>query len=692
MKTTKATANVVLNFHRGDQASAEALLRLLLHLDEGIECTYYLQYGNVAGSLASTETLLEFLSKKNAVFSTELPQKNIPTEMLDNDPNLLRYEGNQAYRTKGQKLSILGWNLCVYKHIQLLDHFLLIEPDCVALKEGWLRDIYEAAANDPWPIFGHLKRGMVGGKSVATHWAGCSLYKSLQLRELPIEKYFTERYDNPWWPLRNLPGSENANNAFYGPVFSSYDVSFDYFLFALFWRERTGSNDPNDWDSDQIDSRNDLIHCDFRTRLNAAEIIEQYEDKLSLFHGAKADEVRHLAFRRRAFAATAPAPFSKDLRLSGPADVGFLQEGLHRNISELANAFAGERCYIIGNGPSLNQTDLAKLKNEYTIGTNRIYLNFDKMGYQTTFHCSVNPFVIRQFSEDIDQVESFKFLRAETRDDLKNHFNTHFMESAGIHDFIQDLERNRWCEGWTVTYAAMQLAYYLGFETVILVGVDHYFKDSGEPNKLVAAGDVDQNHFHPDYFAKGVKWQYPDLARSERSYFEARKTYEAGGRVIVDATVGGHLDIFPKVAFESTLGTERANYNYVALTEEADRAVQCDDNEAAFALLNRALELNPQYAPAHRIKGCLHWFCSEPKGALTHLTKALTLTPDCAQTTLDCATVLSAMGDKHSSLRLCQSYLKNHPEQSEIQEFVREQMGRKAPARAGGFQQHGVQG
>lgn len=685
MNTRTKKANVVLNFHRGDQASAEALLRLLLAVDEGIECTYYLQYGHVAGSLASTATLLEFLSAKDAVFSTELPAIKIPSEMTDHDPNLERYEGNQAYRTKGQKQSILGWNLCVYKHLQLLDHFLLIEPDCVVLKEGWLRDIYAAADEDPWPIFGHLKRGNVAGKSVPTHWAGCSLYNSLLLRELPIETYFYQRYDNPWWPLRNLAGSENANNAFYGPAFSSYDVSFDYFLFAIFWRERTGSNDPRDWPSDEIDSHTDLIYCDFRSRLSAEEIIDTYEDRLCLFHGAKDDAIRHLALQRRSFASASTAPFATELPRSGPVGHPLLEEFKHLNLEDLANSCQGERCYIIGNGPSLNKTDLSRLKNEFTIGTNRIYLNFDKMGYQTTFHCSVNPFVIRQFADDIDQVKSIKFLRAETRNDLKNHFNSHFMESAGIHDFIQDLQRNRWCEGWTVTYAAMQLAYYLGFETVILVGVDHFFKDTGQPNKLVSAGDVDQNHFHPDYFAKGVKWQYPDLQRSERSYLEARNTYEADRRVIVDATVGGHLALFPKVSFESTV-EDRQEYNYVALTQEADAAAQSGDNETAFALLSRVLVLNPSYAPAHRIKGCLHWLCDEPKGALSHLTQALTLSPACPQTTLDCATVLSAMGDVPSSLRLCQSYLKNHPEQVEIQAFVREH------ANVGGFQQPGVRG
>jgi hypothetical protein len=96
----------------------------------------------------------------------------------------------------------------------------------------------------------------------------------------------------------------------------------------------------------------------------------------------------------------------------------------------------------------------------------------------------------------------------------------------------------------------MQLAYYMGFSQVVLIGVDHNFKTKGEPNTLVESGGVDPDHFHPDYFGKGVKWQLPDLERSEMAYNLARYQYALAGREILDATVGGKLDVFPKVNYE----------------------------------------------------------------------------------------------------------------------------------------------
>jgi len=101
-----------------------------------------------------------------------------------------------------------------------------------------------------------------------------------------------------------------------------------------------------------------------------------------------------------------------------------------------------------------------------------------------------------------------------------------------------------------VTFICMQLAYYMGFSEVILIGVDHYFKTKGKENKLVESSGDDVDHFHPDYFGKGVKWQLPDLDNSERAYMKAKEAFEADGRRILDATIDGKLDIFPKVDYD----------------------------------------------------------------------------------------------------------------------------------------------
>ena len=67
---------------------------------------------------------------------------------------------------------------------------------------------------------------------------------------------------------------------------------------------------------------------------------------------------------------------------------------------------------------------------------------------------------------------------------------------------------------------------------------------------MQSQGD-DPNHFSVAYFGKGFRWQLPDLETSEVAYRMARKAYETDGRKVLDATIGGKLDIFEKVDYES---------------------------------------------------------------------------------------------------------------------------------------------
>jgi hypothetical protein len=99
----------------------------------------------------------------------------------------------------------------------------------------------------------------------------------------------------------------------------------------------------------------------------------------------------------------------------------------------------------------------------------------------------------------------------------------------------------------------MQLAYYMGFTDVVLIGVDHRFAVSGPAHKVVESAGPDESHFDPNYFGKGFRWQLPDLETSEIAYSLARTTFEKDGRRIVDATAGGALTIFPKLALQKAL-------------------------------------------------------------------------------------------------------------------------------------------
>lgn len=209
-----------------------------------------------------------------------------------------------------------------------------------------------------------------------------------------------------------------------------------------------------------------------------------------------------------------------------------------------------ERCFIIGNGPSLKETDLSRLRNEITFGMNRFYLAYADLGFPATYYVSVNDLVIEQCAVDIQQLTQPRFVSWRGgRKWLKPEGNLNFLYSTYTGPkFNQDI-RNRLWESATVTYVSLQIAFYMGFSEVILIGVDHNFATKGKANTTIVSSGDDPNHFHPQYFGKGFRWQLPDLEKSEIGYRMARAAYEDAGRSIVDATVGGKLTIFKKVDY-----------------------------------------------------------------------------------------------------------------------------------------------
>lgn len=223
-----------------------------------------------------------------------------------------------------------------------------------------------------------------------------------------------------------------------------------------------------------------------------------------------------------------------------------------RRLEVYRDSHQGERCFIMGNGPSLRQTDLSRLRGEFVFGLNRIYLMFPEMGFTTACLVVTNDLVLEQSASEMTALDIHKFFTWRSRRWFRADPHVMYLDTdfTGPENFSGEATR-RLFEGFTVTYAAMQLAFFMGFQKVILVGVDHNYVTQGKPNQAVVSPGDDPNHFAPNYFGKGFKWQLPDLEGSERAYQMARQAYTDAGRQILDATVGGKLTIFPKVDYTS---------------------------------------------------------------------------------------------------------------------------------------------
>ena len=215
-----------------------------------------------------------------------------------------------------------------------------------------------------------------------------------------------------------------------------------------------------------------------------------------------------------------------------------------------------QRCFVIGNGPSLKTQDLDKLANEFTFAANKIYLLFPKTKWRPTYYNIEDELVARQNNDRINQLKGFKkFFRCEFKKILQQDSDVIWYRDDHQYSPFPQFSKNA-CAGmyWgsSVTYISMQLAYYMGFSKIYLLGVDFDFCSA--PTKLangsfLSGGEI--NHFSSDYRKAGEIWNQPNLDIQLKAYQYAEDFSRKNGFRFFNATRGGKLEVFERVDFDS---------------------------------------------------------------------------------------------------------------------------------------------
>ncbi|MDW3177654.1 MAG: hypothetical protein R8J94_09725 [Acidimicrobiia bacterium] len=270
-----------------------------------------------------------------------------------------------------------------------------------------------------------------------------------------------------------------------------------------------------------------------------------------------------------------------DGTLSMPASaLGTNEEEPHQEIdvdeiASLANRHRGERCVIIGNGPSLNDLDLSLLRDEVTIGVNSIFLA-DAIDYPLSYYVVEDSLVMKENLEAIKEYRAgYKLFPSIYREiygaapvnegslggvsffNMNGGFYLRSSPNFCVPRFSTDAPQRLYC-GQSVTIVNLQLAYHMGFSEVYMIGMDFSYTipetSEIDGNHILSTGD-DPNHFHKDYFGKGKTWKDPKLDRVLNNYQLAKVMFEADGRAIYNATAGGMLELFERRDFQDTFGS-----------------------------------------------------------------------------------------------------------------------------------------
>lgn len=174
-------------------------------------------------------------------------------------------------------------------------------------------------------------------------------------------------------------------------------------------------------------------------------------------------------------------------------------------LEKFKNINCGKRCFIIGNAPSLRYSDLEILRQmgEICFGVNRIYKAFDKTKWKPDYYLAVDSIICENDHDIIEALEMEKFVRYFFGS--KDWKSQNLYEFCGISSnevgFTSDIVKGIYI-GNTVIYDAMQIAYYMGFKEIYLLGVDldfskkiseqgrHFYKETNKNERLME-GNLD---------------------------------------------------------------------------------------------------------------------------------------------------------------------------------------------------------
>ena len=232
-------------------------------------------------------------------------------------------------------------------------------------------------------------------------------------------------------------------------------------------------------------------------------------------------------------------------------------------IQKYKNFYDGQRCFIIGNGPSLTIKDLEKLKEfgEISIASNSIYNLFQNTEWRPTIYTVHDFQEIKKTREKISAVKTeLKIVAMSASGRIYNIDEAillRLIEPKRGGYFSDDISKCVY-DGGTVTYVSLQCAVYMGFKEIILLGVDHSFaREQTKDGKMIINNKI-KNHFQDyqtdDFWGNGQKDEeavvFP-LDFATDAFITARHYADEHGVRILNATRGGKLEVFERVDFDT---------------------------------------------------------------------------------------------------------------------------------------------
>ena len=225
----------------------------------------------------------------------------------------------------------------------------------------------------------------------------------------------------------------------------------------------------------------------------------------------------------------------------------------------LAGIHKEESCVIVGNGPSLCMKDLERLRQAgiTTFASNRIYLSFSEIAWRPTYFICQDFEMLQQHWEEMSHLEGYTCLfphsilyefHKVTRQTNAIFYPLKYKDPYPI--WFSCNQDKAIHEGMTVTFSAMQIAAFMGFSKIYLLGVDFDYPFIINEQGQAVLDRSQQTHFSSDYYDKNEVIYQPNLVASLQAYQAAKEYADTHDIEIYNATRGGKLEVFPRANFD----------------------------------------------------------------------------------------------------------------------------------------------
>ena len=222
-------------------------------------------------------------------------------------------------------------------------------------------------------------------------------------------------------------------------------------------------------------------------------------------------------------------------------------------LKEFKNKYHGRRCFIVATGPSLTIDDLEKIKKEYCFGMNSCVLVLKDTEWRPNFYGIQDEHVFEKLKDEIIKTSENYMPEVFVSNTIKHKFNIpdrfkvfplHYLDHKMFHIkgfgkfYFSDDCYSTVYDGYSITFSLMQIACYMGFKEIYLLGCDCNYNQKKQHF-------IESGHIDPKAYIAGDKMIC--------GHYEFRNFAEKQDVKVINCTRGGKLEVYPRMTLEEVL-------------------------------------------------------------------------------------------------------------------------------------------